>query len=355
VGDQFARSVYYGRYKVIPIRTEIIRFCETIGLDYMGAVIWRKVTTCNTSGGATVMGSFPYPRNGILKLDYEFVLVLRKQGRAPRVDRSVKEASKLSRDEWNQYFSGHWNFPGERQQDHLAVFPLELPRRLIKMFSFVGDTVLDPFLGSGTTSIAAKELGRNSIGYEINADFLPVIEHKMGIQDDAPAQEVDFDLAYQENIQQDIARARADLPYVFKDPCKLTRRSDPRKMSFGSRVDQRRAKRDTYFTVGRVVSPETLILDNGQRVRLLGVRTLSGKKDEAMQFLAAATKGKKIFLRSDPTVPQDGGDHRAYVYLANRTFLNAHLVKRGLVGVDGVSDFKYKKKFMRLAEAAQTT
>ena len=62
IGDQFARSVYYGRYKVIPIRTEIIRFCETLGMDYMGAIIWQKQTTMNTSGGGAVMGSFPYPR-----------------------------------------------------------------------------------------------------------------------------------------------------------------------------------------------------------------------------------------------------------------------------------------------------
>ena len=70
IGDQFARSVYYGRYKVIPIRTEIIKFCETIGFDYMGSIIWQKPTTMNTTGGATVMGSFPFPRNGIIKIDY---------------------------------------------------------------------------------------------------------------------------------------------------------------------------------------------------------------------------------------------------------------------------------------------
>ena len=73
IGDQFARSAYYGRYKVIPIRTEIIRFCETLGMDYMGAVIWQKATTMHTSGGGAVMGSFPYPRNGILKMDSEFI------------------------------------------------------------------------------------------------------------------------------------------------------------------------------------------------------------------------------------------------------------------------------------------
>ena len=77
IGDQFARSAYYGRYKVIPIRTEIVRFCETVGFDYMGAIIWQKVTTTNTSGGGAIMGSFPYPRNGIVRLDYEFILLFR--------------------------------------------------------------------------------------------------------------------------------------------------------------------------------------------------------------------------------------------------------------------------------------
>ena len=168
IGDQFARSVYYGRYKVIPIRTEIIKFCETIGFDYMGAVIWQKVTTCNTTGGATIMGSFPYPRNGILKLDYEFILIFKKYGTGPAVSREIKEQSRLTTEEWNQYFAGHWNIPGERQDKHLAMFPEEIPRRLIRMFTFVGDTVLDPFLGSGTTCLAARNLQRNSIGYEIN-------------------------------------------------------------------------------------------------------------------------------------------------------------------------------------------
>lgn len=171
IGDQYARAVYYGRYKVIPIRTEIIKFCETIGFDYMGAVIWQKVTTSNTTGGATIMGSFPYPRNGILKLDYEFILIFRKDGISPKTTKENKELSRLTKDEWNSYFQGHWNFSGAKQDAHIAMFPEELPRRLIKMFSYVGDTVLDPFLGSGTTSLAAKNLNRNSAGYEINPKF----------------------------------------------------------------------------------------------------------------------------------------------------------------------------------------
>ena len=123
IGDQFARSVYYGRYKIIPIRTEIIKFCESVGFDYMGAIIWQKVTTCNTTGGATVMGSFPYPRNGIIKLDYEFILIFKKLGKSPKVSKEIKEKSRLSQDEWNQYFYGHWNLSGNKHYKHLAMFP----------------------------------------------------------------------------------------------------------------------------------------------------------------------------------------------------------------------------------------
>ena len=178
IGDQFARSVYYGRYKVIPIRTEIIKFCETIGFDYMGSIIWQKSTTMNTTGGATIMGSFPCPRNGIIKLDYEFILIFKKNGIQEKIDKNLKELSKMTKEEWNLYFQGHWHFNGVRQDDHIAMFPEELPKRLIKMFSFVGDTIIDPFMGSGTTSLAAKNLDRNSIGYEINTKFIYTIKQK---------------------------------------------------------------------------------------------------------------------------------------------------------------------------------
>jgi len=83
---------------------------------------WQKVTTCHTTGGATVMGSFPFPRSGILKLNYEFILVLKKYGRQPEVSKEIKEQSKLTQEEWNEYFAGHWNFPGEKQNGYLLMF-----------------------------------------------------------------------------------------------------------------------------------------------------------------------------------------------------------------------------------------
>lgn len=237
VGDQFARSVYYGRYKVIPIRTEIIKFCESAGFDYMGAIIWQKVTTTHTTGGATVMGSFPFPRNGILKIDYEFILIFKKYGIPPGVTKEVKEQSKLTKEEWNQYFTGHWNFAGEKQDKHLAMFPEELPGRLIKMFSFVGDTVLDPFLGSGTTTLAAKNLNRNSIGYEINEDFLPVIRDKLNVEQRSIIRDAAVEVIKQDEFKPNIKEEIKKLPYVFMDPIKFDKKVDLKKMRFGSKID----------------------------------------------------------------------------------------------------------------------
>jgi site-specific DNA-methyltransferase (adenine-specific) len=350
IGDQFARSVYYGRYKVIPIRTEIIKFCETIGFDYMGAIIWQKVTTCNTTGGATIMGSFPYPRNGIIKLDYEFILVFKKYGTGPTASKEVKEKSKLSIEEWNQYFAGHWNFGGEKQDQHLAMFPEELPKRLIKMFSFVGDTVLDPFLGSGTTSLAARNLERNSIGYEINADSLPIIKEKIGIKQAQLFQNSSFEILQQGVPKADFKEEIKKLPYVFHDPIKFDKKVDPRKMKFGSKIDQSRSERETYYMVREVLSPEKLILNNGLEIRLLGVKENPGKYDEAIQFLKEKTKNQKVFMRYD-AIKHDRQNHLlCYLYLGNKTFLNAHLIKSGLAKTDTHIDFKYKSRFLGFQE-----
>jgi site-specific DNA-methyltransferase (adenine-specific) len=252
IGDQFARSVYYGRYKVIPIRTEIIKFCETAGFDYMGAIIWQKVTTCNTTGGATIMGSFPYPRNGILKIDYEFILIFKKHGTSPNVNRDVKEKSKLTIEEWNEFFAGHWNIPGEKQDKHLAVFPEEIPHRLIKMFSFVGDTILDPFLGSGTTSLAARKLERNSIGYEINPDYVPVIKEKLGLKDKGFFDKFNIELAQNREDEIDWREEIKKLPYIFKDPVKFDKKVDPRKLQFGSKINSDSPKKRQQVTCTRL-------------------------------------------------------------------------------------------------------
>lgn len=348
IGDQFARSVYYGRYKVIPIRTEIIKFCETIGFDYMGSIIWQKVTTCNTTGGATVMGSFAYPRNGIIKIDYEFILIFKKYGTAPKVSPEIKELSKLTQEEWNQYFTGHWNFSGEKQDQHLAMFPEELPKRLIKMFSFVGDTALDPFLGSGTTSLAAKNLDRNSIGYEINEKFLPIIQQKLGSKQGSIFQEATTEITYQKKTQMNFKDQISRLPYVFKDPIKFDKKVDPRKLKFGSKIDNSHSEREAYYTVKEILSPNLLLLSNGLKIRLLGVKEKQDRYLSAIEFLKKKTQGQKVFLRFDQIKYDETNNLFCYLYLWNKTFLNAHLIKNHLVEVDTTIDFKYKSKFLSL-------
>lgn len=346
IGDQFARSVYYGRYKIIPIRTEIIKFCETIGFDYMGAVIWQKVTTCNTTGGATIMGSFPYPRNGILKLDYEFILLFKKPGDGPKVSQKIKEQSKMTTEEWNQYFAGHWNFAGERQDKHLAMFPEELPKRLIKMFSFVGDTVLDPFLGSGTTSLAARNLGRNSIGYEINSEFESIIQDKLQVDQNKLFDQAAIDFRYQQNRDIDFEQQIQSLPYIFKDTVQFDKKIDPRKLKFGSRIDKNHQKREEYYRVDKVISPSEVVLNNGLTVRLLGIQEHDDTRQAAIEFLENKTRGQNVFLKYD-SVKFDQDNHLlGYLYLSNKTFLNAHLIKMGLADVDMSFNYKCKAKFL---------
>ncbi len=209
IGDVYNTTPVIGRHKALPIHAHFIIECEKLGFDYMGHITWQKVGTVRPSGGASVMGSFPHPRNGIVEYDYEYILIFKKLGKGNGLELSenidelskkrkiskyewlkkVKEKSAMDIKEWRELFAGHWRFPGVRQVEHIAMFPEELPRRLIKMFSFSavpelgfkGDVVLDPFLGSGTTTKVAKELNRNSIGIELNSKFLKTIKDKVGI------------------------------------------------------------------------------------------------------------------------------------------------------------------------------
>ncbi len=350
IGDQFARAVYYGRYKVIPIRQEIIKFCETIGFDYMGAVIWQKVTTSNTTGGGVQMGSYPYPRNGILKLDYEFILIFKKQGDAPKPSKVQKELSVMTAEEWNTFFAGHWNFPGARQSGHIAMFPEELPRRLTKMFSFVGETILDPFAGSGTTTLAAKNLGRNSISYEINSDFLPIIRKKLDA-DQKDLHGTTYDFITQPKKEVDFDEEIRKLPYIFRDPHALDKKIDVKKLQFGSKIDaDSSSKREDFYMVKEVISPGRLKLSNNLIVRLLGIKDDDMPNGEAKTFLTEKTKGKRVFLKFDQMKYDKENNLLCYLYLENRTFINAHLIKNGLAKVDSSIDFKYREKFLNLMQ-----
>ena len=172
-----------------------------------------------------------------MKIDYEFILLFKKQGKPSHVTKEIKERSRINQQDWNEYFNGHWNFPGCKQDAHLAMFPEELPKRLITMFSFVGEAVLDPFLGSGTTSLAAMKLERNSIGYEINDAFLQVIHEKIGVSQTNIFPHGEVEIVKREETSFNIQNEIAQLPYVFHDPVVIDKKGDPKKFRFGSKID----------------------------------------------------------------------------------------------------------------------
>ena len=294
------------------------------------------------------MGSFPYPRNGILKLDYEFILIFKKLGNAPRPTLEQKELSVLSKDEWNTYFSSHWTFGGARQDGHIAVFPEELPKRLIRMFSFVGETVFDPFMGSGTTALAAKNLGRNSIGYEINSSFIDYYKQKLNTN------QIDLDqTVYRfERDEQTIAveESISQLPYIFRDPHKMDKKVDVKKLRFGSVIDKdSNAQREDYYSVKEIINSNTIVLNNNLLIRLLGIKEKKEANEAAINFIREKVKGHKVFMKFDNVKYDDENNLLCYLYLDNKTFINAHLLKAGLVNIDESIDFKYKIKFQSLS------
>ncbi len=334
VGDQFARAVVYGRYKIIPLHAEIIGQGEELGFDFMGAVIWQKKTTMNTTGGATIMGSYPYPPNGLVEIDYEFILILKKPGPAKKVAREVKEASQLTKAEWKEYFSGHWQFGGARQQGHEAMFPEELPRRLIRMFTFVGDTVLDPFLGSGTTVKAALELGRNSVGYEINNTYEDIVREKVGLKGTQP-------------LFTRIQIWKRD-EKVVEVPLSAYRPRIQNSQVLAESADYQNNLQDVYKVV-EIPDEKTILLNNGKLVNFLGVHI--DRKDETRKYLQSYLMGKAVILKEYREIGGDGLVS-GYVYLKNKIFINAYLIKSGLASPDDQVSHRYSEKFRRLAKEA---
>jgi DNA modification methylase len=172
VGDVCVARRDFGRHLVFPLHADICVICRQIGFDNLNPIIWHKIANASyeVTNGSKFLGK-PYEPNAIIKNDMEFILMQRKPGGYRKPSNAQRDASRISKDEFDQWFQQIWNIPGASTRHHPAPFPLELATRLVRMFSFVGDIVLDPFCGSGTTMIAAFRTGRNSIGVEIDPEY----------------------------------------------------------------------------------------------------------------------------------------------------------------------------------------
>lgn len=182
VGDVcLSRRENNGRHTVIPLHASIQNRCRKIGFDNLAPIIWHKISNAayEVDNGAGFLGK-PYEPNGVIKNDIEFILMERKPGgyRAPSLPKRL--LSIISAQNHKKWFQQIWTgLNGASTRDHPAPFPEELAERLIRMFSFVGDTILDPFLGTGTTSVVASRTGRNSIGIEIDEHYFKLASDRI--------------------------------------------------------------------------------------------------------------------------------------------------------------------------------
>ena len=175
VGDVcLSRRKNNGRHTVVPLHASIQEHCRVIGFDNLAPIIWNKIANAvyEVEGAGGFLGK-PYEPNAVVKNDIEFILMQRKSGGYRTPDLAARILSVISEENHRQWFQQIWNgLTGASTKRHPAPYPLELAERLVRMFSFVGDTVLDPFAGTGTTSVAAALWGRNSIGFEIDETYL---------------------------------------------------------------------------------------------------------------------------------------------------------------------------------------
>lgn len=182
VGDVcLSRRKNEGRHTVVPLHSSIQEHCRKIGFDNLAPIIWYKITNASheAENGSSFLGK-PYEPNAIIKNDIEYILMERKPGgyRSPSV--AVRILSVIPEKKHREWFQQIWmGLTGASTKNHPAPYPLELAQRLIRMFSFIGDTILDPFLGTGTTSVAALQSGRNSIGYEIDRHYLNMAKKRI--------------------------------------------------------------------------------------------------------------------------------------------------------------------------------
>lgn len=185
VGDVCLSRRAFGRHVVVPLHSDISEICRKIGFDNLNPIIWHKISNASfeANNGTKFLGK-PYEPNAIIKNDIEFILMQRKPGgyRKP-TDRQRKE-SKISKEDFHKWFRQFWNIPGESTKKHPAPFPVELAYRIVRMFFFVDDTILDPFCGSGTSMLAAMRAGRNSIGIEIDPDYIVIANDRIKIEKD---------------------------------------------------------------------------------------------------------------------------------------------------------------------------
>jgi len=183
VGDVCVSRRKNGRHSVMPMHADITVRARRIGFDNLTPIIWHKISNANyeVENGSSFLGK-PYEPNAIIKNDAEFILMLRKPGGYRQPTMEQRDSSRLSKEEHQSWFQQIWTLPGESTREHPAPYPEKLAYRLVRMFSFTGDTVLDPFMGTGTPLLASARCGRNAIGVELEPEYIGIAKRRLNKQ-----------------------------------------------------------------------------------------------------------------------------------------------------------------------------
>lgn len=183
VGDVcLARRQNNGRHTVVPLHAAIQERCRQIGFDNLAPIVWHKIANAKyeVSGNTAGFLGKPYEPNAVIKNDIEFILMQRKPGGYRSPTRTERVLSLISAENYQKWFRQIWSdISGASTRRHPAPFPLELAERIIRMFSFAGDTVLDPFMGTATTNLAAARWGRNSVGIEVDPEYFELTRQRL--------------------------------------------------------------------------------------------------------------------------------------------------------------------------------
>jgi len=202
VGDVCLSRRKHGRHVVVPLHSDICVICRKIGFDNLNPIIWHKISNASyeISNGSKFLGK-PYEPNAIIKNDIEFILMQRKPGGYRKPTERQRELSRITKSDYEKWFQQFWRIPGASTREHPAPFPFELAFRLVRMFSFIEDTVLDPFCGTGTTMLAAMKSGRHSFGVEIDPSYCALAMERLNKNRSNLFDEIDLEMIKAEEVR----------------------------------------------------------------------------------------------------------------------------------------------------------
>ncbi len=215
VGDVCVSRRSFGRHLVFPLHADIAVMCRHIGFDNLNPVIWHKIANASyeVENGSKFLGK-PYEPNAIIKNDMEYILMERKPGGYRKPTAEQRRRSMIGKEDFDRWFQQIWEIPGASTKKHPAPFPLELATRLVRMFSFVDDTVLDPFCGSGTTLVAALKNDRNSVGVEIDPEYCQMAARYLKAESSDLFSEAS--LSFEEATSEEGARGVREAPELYR-------------------------------------------------------------------------------------------------------------------------------------------